>query len=230
MPLIVDDLIVGGVVGGAALYKYLTARGAANEEEREKAEHAEATKAASETPTVIVLGEQSVGKTCLMKRMCEDTFPEESNPTIGASFLTLKVELEDDKSVEFNVWDTAGQERFKGMNMGYLKGAAAAIIVYDINERGSFSEASWWLQQLQRMCDLDKMPVALVGNKLDNAGEDRKVEQKDVEEVMQEHNNPEVNNMICLELSAKTGENVPELAKQIALKMLAMKEGEETEE
>jgi hypothetical protein len=109
MPLIVDDLIVGGVVGGAALYKYLTARGAANEEEREKAEHAEATKAASETPTVIVLGEQSVGKTCLMKRMCEDTFPEESNPTIGASFLTLKVELEDDKSVEFNVWDTAGQ-------------------------------------------------------------------------------------------------------------------------
>ena len=112
--------------------------------------------------------------------------------------------------------------------MGYLKGAAAAIVVYDINEKGSFSEASWWLQQLQRMCDMDKMPVALVGNKLDNAEEDRKVEQKDVEEVMQEHNNPEINNMICIELSAKTGENVSELAKELAQKMVAL--GQESEE
>ena len=108
--------------------------------------------------------------------------------------------------------------------MGYLKGAAAAIVVYDINEKGSFSEASWWLQQLQRMCDMDKMAVALVGNKLDTAEEGRKVEQSQVEEAMQEHNNPEFNNMIFLEVSAKTGKNVPELATQLASKMVALRQ------
>ena len=71
MPLIVDDLIVGGVVASVAGYKWLMSSSAAAEEEKERAEDAEATKAASETPTVIVLGEQSVGKTCLMQRMCD---------------------------------------------------------------------------------------------------------------------------------------------------------------
>jgi GTPase SAR1 family protein len=116
------------------------------------------------------------------------------------------------------------QERFKGMNMGYLKGATAAIVVYDVNEGGSFTESQWWLQQLQRMSDMDKMVIALVGNKVDMLGEERKIEQKAVDEVVAEHNKSDLNNMFSIEVSAKTGENVGDLAKILASKMVALKE------
>lgn len=37
-----------------------------------------------------------------------------------------------DGTVKFEIWDTAGQERYHSLAPMYYRGAAAAIIVYDI--------------------------------------------------------------------------------------------------
>jgi len=37
-----------------------------------------------------------------------------------------------DATVKFEIWDTAGQERYHSLAPMYYRGAAAAIIVYDI--------------------------------------------------------------------------------------------------
>ena len=49
----------------------------------------------------------------------------------GAAFLTQTVAL-NDTTVKFEIWDTAGQERYHSLAPMYYRGAAAAIVVYDI--------------------------------------------------------------------------------------------------
>jgi Ras-related protein Rab-5C len=41
--------------------------------------------------------------------------------------------------VKFEIWDTAGQERYHSLAPMYYRGAAAAIVVYDITNAVSTS-------------------------------------------------------------------------------------------
>jgi small GTP-binding protein len=50
---------------------------------------------------------------------------------LAAAFLTQTVALSD-STVKFEIWDTAGQERYHSLAPMYYRGAAAAIVVYDI--------------------------------------------------------------------------------------------------
>ena len=51
--------------------------------------------------------------------------------TIGAAFFTQVLSL-NEASIKFDIWDTAGQERYHSLAPMYYRGAAAAIVVYDI--------------------------------------------------------------------------------------------------
>ena len=53
---------------------------------------------------------------------------------ILAAFLTQTVTL-DDSTVKFEIWDTAGQERYRSLAPMYYRGAAAAIVVFDITKK-----------------------------------------------------------------------------------------------
>lgn len=52
--------------------------------------------------------------------------------TIGAAFFSQTLAV-NDATVKFEIWDTAGQERYHSLAPMYYRGAAAAIIVYDIS-------------------------------------------------------------------------------------------------
>ena len=54
----------------------------------------------------------------------------------AAAFLTQTVAL-NDTTVKFEIWDTAGQERYHSLAPMYYRGAAAAIVVYDITSEVS---------------------------------------------------------------------------------------------
>ena len=60
---------------------------------------------------VCIIGDTDVGKTSLSTRYCHGEFPENSTPTIGASFLQRRVIL-DNAEISLQIWDTAGQERY----------------------------------------------------------------------------------------------------------------------
>jgi Ras-related protein Rab-5C len=51
--------------------------------------------------------------------------------TIGAAFFAQTLAV-NDETVKFEIWDTAGQERYHSLAPMYYRGAAAAIVVYDI--------------------------------------------------------------------------------------------------
>jgi len=54
--------------------------------------------------------------------------------TIGAAFFSQTLAV-NDATVKFEIWDTAGQERYHSLAPMYYRGAAAAIIVYDITSQ-----------------------------------------------------------------------------------------------
>ncbi|GFR61060.1 Ras-related protein Rab-1C-like [Elysia marginata] len=118
---------------------------------------------------VVVLGSQGVGKTSVVIRYVGGMFSKAVSPTIGASFFTYKMTLEQYR-VKLQVWDTAGQERFRSMAPMYYRKANAAMLMYDITSLESFYDIKDWVKVL-----------CLLGNKSDlESG--RKVSKEDAEE------------------------------------------------
>ncbi|XP_065176192.1 ras-related protein Rab-22A-like isoform X2 [Sycon ciliatum] len=94
-----------------------------------------------------LLGDTGVGKTCLVLRFVTNTFNENSECTVGASFMTKSMVV-DNKTIKFHIWDTAGQERYRGLAPMYYRGAAAAILVYDITNKVPFEQAQHYADQI----------------------------------------------------------------------------------
>nr|TKS11505.1 hypothetical protein D5086_0000072380 [Populus alba] len=78
----------------------------------------------------------------------EDKFGTEES-TIGAAFFTQVLSL-NEATIKFDIWDTAGQERYHSLAPMYYRGAAAAVVVYDITSMDSFERAKKWVIELQR--------------------------------------------------------------------------------
>ena len=79
----------------------------------------------------------------------------------------------------------------------YYRGAAAAIVVFDVTNKDSFSGAKTWVKELQRRGDANCV-IALAGNKADLI-EQRKVSKEVAEAYAAE------NGILFMETSAKTG-------------------------
>lgn len=159
---------------------------------------------------LVLLGDTAVGKSCLVVRFVRNEFFEFQEPTIGAAFLTQTVAL-DDATVKFEIWDTAGQERYRSLAPMYYRGAAAAIVVYDITNKDSFNGAKSWVKELQRRGD-PNVVIALAGNKADLESR-RKVEFEEAQAYAEE------NGLLHLETSARNSTNVKDLFVEIAKKL-----------
>jgi|EP01083_Nonionella_stella_P044172 small GTP-binding protein len=159
---------------------------------------------------LVLLGDAAVGKSCLVVRFVRDEFYEFQEPTIGAAFLTQTVAL-DDATVKFEIWDTAGQERYRSLAPMYYRGAAAAIVVYDITDPDSFAGAKSWVKELQRRGDPNVI-IALAGNKADLEAR-RKIPLEEAEAYAEQ------NGILHVVTSAKEGTNVKNLFVEIANKL-----------
>lgn len=147
---------------------------------------------------IVFLGDSAVGKTCLSNRLVNNKFYDYQEPTIGAAFLSYKIE-NNDYDIKLDMWDTAGQERYRSLAPMYYRGAAGAIIVYDITSVDSFNGAIKWINELKKRAP--NCYILLVGNKSD-LEDRRKVLQSTVNQYIQE------NNLYHLLVSSKTGHNI----------------------
>ena len=91
----------------------------------------------------------------------------------------------------------------------YYRGAAAAIVVFDITKKDSFNGAKSWVKELQRRGD-PNVVIALAGNKADMEAK-RKVQTEEAQQYAKE------NEIIYMETSAKTSLNVKNLFVEIGI-------------
>lgn len=70
--------------------------------------------------------------------------------------------------MKLQLWDTAGTERFQSISRSYYRGAAGAILVYDIASIASFNALPTFLMDAKALAS-PNLAVILAGNKVDLA-------------------------------------------------------------
>lgn len=127
---------------------------------------------------VILLGPSGCGKSCLLHRFVKGEWRVLTSQTIGVEFASriVKVGIQGRrKRVKLQLWDTAGTERFRSVSRSYYRGAAGAILVYDISNQSTFTQLPTFLNDARALAS-PQMTVVLAGNKADladpNATED----------------------------------------------------------
>lgn len=144
---------------------------------------------------LILLGDTSVGKTCLFKKLTFGVFKEKNVSTIGIDRRTFKIncDLEDNdgkitkNTVVINLIDTAGQERYKSLAKSYYISSDAAIILYDITEKKSFESINSWIESINSSVSSDnknKYTIFLMGSKLDLVDDELKKREVTEEEAI----------------------------------------------
>jgi Ras-related protein Rab-14 len=149
----------------------------------------------------IIIGDMGVGKSSLMQRFTEQRFKSDLPHTIGVEFGTMIAEI-NNELVKLQIWDTAGQERFRSVTRGYYRGAAGALLVYDVSRRATFAHIGSWLADARSNTNPQTVMI-LIGNKSD-LEEAREVTFEEAAAFAEE------NNLLFLECSAKSGTNVEE--------------------
>ena len=89
------------------------------------------------------------------------------------------------QKIKLQIWDTAGQERFRAVTRSYYRGAAGAIMVYDITRRTTFNHISSWLSEANNLASPNTI-LFLIGNKAD-LDASRDVTREEAEEFAREH-------------------------------------------
>ncbi|XP_053216733.1 ras-related protein Rab-2B isoform X2 [Podarcis raffonei] len=79
----------------------------------------------------VIIGDTGVGKSCLLLQFTDKRFTAVHDLTIGVEFGARMVTI-DNKKIKLQIWDTAGQESFRSITRSYYRGAAGALLVYDI--------------------------------------------------------------------------------------------------
>ena len=93
---------------------------------------------------LVLLGDSSVGKSCILVRFADDDFFENYISTIGVDFRFKSLQMQE-KKIKLQIWDTAGQERFRTITNAYYRGADGIILVFDLCKRSSFLSLKDWL-------------------------------------------------------------------------------------
>jgi Ras-related protein Rab-5C len=159
---------------------------------------------------VVLLGESGVGKSSLVVRLVKNEYVPTQHSTVGASFFRYAANV-DEQTINFDIWDTAGQERYKSLASMYYRGAAAALVVYDITAADSFKRARFWISEL--VANSPDTVIALVGNKCDR--EDERAVTKEEARALA----AEMSNLVYFEASAKDGTRVQAVFHVVARKL-----------
>lgn len=79
--------------------------------------------------------------------------------TIGVEFGTRIIDVAGE-NVKLQIWDTAGQERFRAVTRSYYRGAAGALMVYDITRRSTYNHLSNWLTDTRNLTNPSTVRMA----------------------------------------------------------------------
>jgi len=169
-----------------------------------------------------MLGDTNAGKTSLVLRFAEGYYRQAPRAaTVGAFFITKRIQTSGGITCKVQIWDTAGQEQFRCMAPMYYKNAAAAIVCYEVTSRRSFDVMKEWLEELHRNVPAGSIVLFIAANKSDlipSSDKSSLVSPKEGEDLAAEMG------AIYMDTSAKTNDNVEELFRRVSERVLQIRE------
>ena len=128
-----------------------------------------------------VLGNTEVGKTSFTQRWITGNFPNPDflRSTIGASFDTKRITLEDEREVVLSLWDFGGQDRFIEQLKSMIRGTVVGLLFFDVTRLQTLDDLiNLWIPRIEenstlKLKDGDGDRFVLVANKVDLIDDDR---------------------------------------------------------
>ncbi|MFX1590568.1 MAG: Rab family GTPase, partial [Promethearchaeota archaeon] len=114
----------------------------------------------------IVIGDHEVGKTSIIRMFVEGNFLDEYRATIGLNILSHDF-IAFGNNISIMLWDIGAQKYFKRYRKTYYDGAQAAFIVFDLTNRDSFKNVTYWHNELKEFLENKDLPIIIIGNKTD---------------------------------------------------------------
>jgi len=166
----------------------------------------------------VVVGDGSVGKTCLLWVYANDEFPDEYIPTVFTNTVVSSIIIED-KSVNLALWDTAGQEDYDRLRPLSYPQTNVFLVCFSIGLRSSFDNVKEkWIPEVRHHAS--DTPIITVGCKSDlRKDKTYKGELITIEEA--EKLREKIKAVKYMECSAKTKEGLKVLFEETAKAALA---------
>ena len=151
-----------------------------------------------------------------MKKYVLDVFSDQYLTTLGTKITSKKVVYPDsanDREIELTlmIWDIMGQKEYKLIHETAYQGSKGAIIVCDMTRKETLHNLSTWVTSLFNVTQT--LPIVFVANKNDLVDQKQFFEE-DLKEIALPYHAPYYRS------SAKTGENVEDLFKELGIMML----------
>ena len=154
---------------------------------------------------VLSMGSASSGKSCLIKRYCEERFVSKYIATIGVDYGVKPVKLDRLGDFRINFWDLSGHPEFFEVRNEFYKDTQGCLLVYDVTDRDSFEQCDAWLVEASKYgATPSEITIALCANKID----------KRKEQVVSEEEGKQwasSRGVAYFETSASSGANVQEM-------------------
>ena len=118
----------------------------------------------SESIKLVVVGDDGVGKTCLLISYTSNAFPSDYVPTVFDDYAANI--LVDGVQVALGLWDTAGAEDYDRLRPLAYPGTDIFLICYSVISQTSYDSITVkWMNEIRQYDD--KVPVVIVGTKID---------------------------------------------------------------
>jgi small GTP-binding protein len=169
---------------------------------------------------ICLIGSGGIGKTCIARRLCFNTFDANTQLTIGIDFYTYDIPIivKGEKTfVRHTIWDFGGQEQFKRLFNYYIDGANGIFLVFELIKLETLIKLDWWYDQLKEH-NLQNRPKILIGTKLDlaqNVSKKQKIDELIIEQFLTKHDEKDY-----VKTSAKENINILLSFKEITKKIL----------
>ncbi|MFX0139779.1 MAG: COR domain-containing protein, partial [Candidatus Hodarchaeota archaeon] len=117
---------------------------------------------------MLILGQGGVGKTSLVKRLIDNSYNEEEDPTPGINIRRWEIEIpeSDNNKILLNIWDFGGQEIYFATHQFFLSKRSIYIIVIDARQGKKAGRISYWLNTIKKVSD--ESPILIVLNKCED--------------------------------------------------------------
>src|SRR6476661_5385478 len=113
---------------------------------------------------VLLVGQGSVGKTCLINRLIHNKYNPNEPQTDGLNITDWKITV-NTKPVKLNVWDFGGQEIYHATHQFFLTKRSLYLLVCNCRTSEDENRLEYWLKLIESFGDAS--PVIIVGNKCD---------------------------------------------------------------